>query len=264
MSAPLLPPPYDQLGPRPFSFYPALVGIEHNEWRLHRATWSEVQVLNTKTGDEVWIPRRFLGDLSRTDDPVVIVGLTKELEYKAGQIIPHIRRVIEMPRAVNDFPRSTVTEPVTSAAPVVDIRLSSGAEGRVGRLIVGVLLAAVVGCVGIAVFFRAERNPKVRYSAVLQSELGLSGQDDYFSVTRKLGTPAEDSWRSAQGEMQYRVLRFPDRSVSVILMGSDRKNALYIGAVDNDWRPVHAVSLPGGRDTYPLLRSLRPPGDSKR
>src|SRR6187551_210378 len=59
MSDALLPPPYDQLGHRPFSFYPAIVNIEHNEWRLRKATWSEFLVLNTKTAEEIWIPRRF-------------------------------------------------------------------------------------------------------------------------------------------------------------------------------------------------------------
>lgn len=257
MPATMLPPPYDQLGPRAFSFYPALVGIEHNEWRFRKATWSEVLVLNTKTEDEIWIPRRFLGELSRTDDPVMIVGLTKELEFRAGQIVPHVRRVIEMPRAVNDVPRPPLEEPST-VAPVVGIRLDSGAEGRVGRLLVGVMLAGIVGCILLVVFFRSERNPRVRYAAVLQSDLDLTGQDDFYAVERKLGTPASDQWRSDNGEMQYRVLRYPDRGMSVILMGPDRKQAKYIGAVDQNWRPVHAVSLPGGRDTYSLLRTLKP------
>ncbi|MDZ4801437.1 MAG: hypothetical protein SGI92_25040 [Bryobacteraceae bacterium] len=258
MSVPLLPPPYDQLTQRSFSFYPALVGVEHNEWRLNKATWAEVQVLNTKSGEEIWIPRGFLGELSRTDEPVMIVGLSRELEFRMGQVVPHNRRVIEIPKAVNDFPRTGAGAPEPTLAHVVDIRLTSGAEGRVGRLILGALLALFGGCLLLLAFFRAERNPTVRYSAVLQSELGLSGQDDYFAVVRKLGDPGTDTWRSANGEMQYRVLGYPSRSVSVILMGSERNRVLYIGAVDEQWRPVHAVSLPGGRDTYSLLRTLRP------
>lgn len=264
MSAPSLPPPYDQLGQRPFSFYPALVGVEHNEWRLRNATWSEVQVLNTKSGQELWIPRRFLGELSRTDEPVMIVGLTRELEFKMGQVVPHVRRVIEIPKAVNDFPRTGEGEAEPTPASVVDIRLTSGAEGRVGRLILGALLAMFVACLVLVFVFRTERNPKVRYSAVLQSELGLVGQDDYFAVVRKLGQPADDVWRSPNGEMQYRVLKYPSLSVSVILMGAERNKALYIGAVDDHWRPVHAVSLPGGRDTYSLLRALRPVSNTEQ
>jgi hypothetical protein len=159
---------------------------------------------------------------------------------------------------VNDFPRSGAGQPEPSPASVVDIRLSSGAEGRVGKLILGALLATFVGCFLLLAFFKAERNPKISYSAVLQSELGLSGQDDYFAVVRKLGNPADDSWRSATGEMQYRVLKYPSHSLSVILMGTERNRVTYIGAVDEQWRPVHSVSLPGGRDTSSLLRALRP------
>lgn len=77
-----MPPPLDQIGQRPFSFYPAILGIEHNEWLLRRATWSELLVYNTKTEQELWVPRRFLGEISSIDEPVMIVGLLKELEYK--------------------------------------------------------------------------------------------------------------------------------------------------------------------------------------
>lgn len=257
MSVPLLPPPFDQLGRKPFSFYPALVGVEHNQWQLGKVNWSEVQVINTRTGDEIWIPRRMLGELSRTDEPVMIVGLVRELEYRMGQVIPHVRRVIEMPRAVNDVPRSAPAEPVTPAAPVIGIRLDSGAEGKVGRLLIGGVGIALVALSMIALFFRIERTPRVRYSTVLQSELGLVAGDDYFAVIRKLGQPASDEWRSPRGEMQYRILKYPNLSISVILMGAERDRATYIGAVDENWRPVNAVSLPGGKNTYSLLRSLR-------
>src|SRR6266480_572766 len=101
MSIPPIPPPLEHLGARPFSFYPAILNIEHNEWLFRKATWSEVLVYNVKTSEEIWIPRRFMGEVSRIEDPVVIVGLVKELEYRGGGILPHQRRVIEMPRWVN-------------------------------------------------------------------------------------------------------------------------------------------------------------------
>src|SRR6266404_3481178 len=101
MPVPLPPESLEDLQSGPFSFYPAIIGIERNEWVLRRATWTEVQVANTKSGDELWIPRRFLGELARVEAPVMIVGLLKELEYRGGALIPHRRRVIEMPRAVN-------------------------------------------------------------------------------------------------------------------------------------------------------------------
>jgi hypothetical protein len=119
------------------------------------------------------------------------------------------------------------------------------------------LAAGIIACVVLIAMFRADRNPRVSFRPVLQSDLGLTANDDYFAVVRKLGAPSEDRWLSDVGERQYRLLKYPDRQLAVILMGQDRDKALYIGAVDDEWRPVDAVSLPGGKDTYPLLRALR-------
>ena len=88
-----IPPSLDQLAGRTFAFYPALLGVAHNEWRFEKATWSEILVTNTQTGSEVWIPRRFVGEVSRTDDPILIVGLNRELELKSGMVVDHQRRV---------------------------------------------------------------------------------------------------------------------------------------------------------------------------
>lgn len=63
-----------------FSFYPAIVGVRHNEWILRRATWTEIVVANAKTLEEVTIPRSFVGEVSSIEAPFRIVGLTKELE----------------------------------------------------------------------------------------------------------------------------------------------------------------------------------------
>src|SRR5918912_1057136 len=101
MASPPIPPPLQHLTTRPFSFYPPILNIEHNEWLFRKATWSEILVVNCKSGNEIWIPRRFLGEVSRIEDPVLIVGLNRELEYKAGAVWPYQRRVIEMPLAVN-------------------------------------------------------------------------------------------------------------------------------------------------------------------
>src|SRR3712207_4680782 len=128
MGAPLVPPPgWEELGDRPFSFYPAILNIAHNEWRYISATWSEVQVRNTKTGEDIWMPRAYLGAISQVDEPAIIVGLRKEVEWRSGAIVPHVRRVLEMPRAVNGpLPLNQSPEP----APVVSIRLESPAERR--------------------------------------------------------------------------------------------------------------------------------------
>ena len=101
VGVPMIPTPVDQLGRRAFAFYPAIVGIEHNQWTLRRIGGSEIQVMNRKTSQELWIPRRFVGEVSATGQPFIIVGLAMELEFKGGAVLPHRRRVIEMPRAVN-------------------------------------------------------------------------------------------------------------------------------------------------------------------
>src|SRR5258708_25542191 len=102
MAVPPAPPPLEQLGPRPFSFYPPIGNIAHNEWLYQRATWSEVLVRNTKTAAEIWVPRRLVGEISRVDEPVMIVGLTKEMEYRGGALWPVVRRVIAIPLAVTE------------------------------------------------------------------------------------------------------------------------------------------------------------------
>jgi len=73
----------------------------------------------------------------------------------------------------------------------------------------------------------------------------------------KLGEPATDRWQNEVGELQYEALSYPKRNVTVILMGSDRKSALYIGAMDQNWQPVHSLPLRSGGDTSSLLRNLR-------
>jgi hypothetical protein len=257
MSSPPIPPPLENLGQRPFSFYPPIVNVEHNEWIFRKATWSEILVSNTRSNAEVWIPRRLVGELSRVDDPVMILGLTKELEYKSGQVWPYVRRVIEMPRAVNDVYRPSPPEPQAGPAPIVGIRLESGAESRIGKLILSVLLAGIIGCVVLVSFFRGGRDgSRVTYSPVLQSELGLTADDDFEAVKRKLGDPAGDQWRSDQGELQFRILRYPAQGMSVILMGSERGKERYIGAVDGNWRPIHSVRLPNGRQSTAMLKSI--------
>jgi len=162
VAAPLIPTPLDQIGRRPFLFYPAIVGIEHNEWMLRRVSSSEVQVINTKTSEELWIPRRFLGEISAIEDPFIIAGLVKELEYKGGAVAPHRRRVIEMPRVVNGTVVSNAglsnalsndaAAPPSPAklAPVIGIRIESGPSSRTARRLLTWLVASILACVILA------------------------------------------------------------------------------------------------------------------
>ena len=66
-------PELEGLSGRAFSFYPPILNVEHNEWKLREATWSEILVGNTKDGQEIWVPRRFMGAISRVEEPVMIV-----------------------------------------------------------------------------------------------------------------------------------------------------------------------------------------------
>lgn len=257
MPGPTVPPPVEQLGPRPFSFYPAIVNVEHNEWIYSKATWSEILVINTKTQEEVWVPRRFLAEISTTEAPVTIVGLLKELEYRAGRLWPVERRLIEMPRAVNEGPRPRETSAPAPLAPVVGIQLESRAESRVGRLILTAVAVGIAGCVLLVGLYRgAVIGNRVVYSPVLQSNLDFTNHDDYFSVVRKLGEPEADHWRTGKGAFEYRVLSYPRLGYSVILTGPDRKSAQYIGAMDRNWRPVHSVELADHVNSYEMLRAL--------
>src|SRR5579864_4473730 len=134
MSSPPIPPSLDHLATRPFSFYPPIINIERNEWLYRKATWSEILVLNCKSGEEIWIPRRFLGEVSRVDDPVLIVGLSKELEYKAGAVWPYQRRIIQMPIAVGGTSTASSGDGErVERAPVVDIRVPPSTDNRIFR-----------------------------------------------------------------------------------------------------------------------------------
>ncbi|MSV29938.1 MAG: hypothetical protein EXQ52_14515 [Bryobacterales bacterium] len=234
-----IPAPLDHLGVRPFCFYPPILNIEHNEWLYSKSTWSEMLVSNARTGMEIWIPRRFLGEISSVEDPVVIVGLVKELEYRAGSIWPHQRRVIEMPAA----PASNV-ERLPAAdlpAPIVGIRLERS-EAAIGRLIGIVMVVAILAYV---LMISTTRDGGFRLRAVMQSDTGLTARDDYFTVVRRLGNPAEDRWSPETGALQYRALLYPQQGYYVILLGADRKQMRYIGTLSKDWKTIHSVPAPG-------------------
>jgi hypothetical protein len=239
VAVPPIPTPLSQLGNTPFSFYPPILNVEHNEWIFRRATWSEIQVVNPKTSIELWIPRHFVGEISMVADPVIIVGLAKELEYREGAVYPHIRRVIEMPRAVNDSPRPRIqrAEPARPAA-VVGIRLEPR-ESRAGRIVLATIAAGVLACIAVASV--ASRSA---LSAAIKNELPLTARDDYDSIVARYGPPVEDQWRSSRTGIEYRRLAYPARSFSLILI-----DGYYAGALGRDGRVIHSAGT--------RLRSLR-------
>jgi hypothetical protein len=249
--------PLEHLGNRPFSFYPPILNIEQNEWFFRRGTWSEILVLNSRTGVEIWIPRRFLGEISQIEDPVVIVGLVKELEYKAGAVWPHQRRVIQMPVAVGERVRPAAP-PTDTVAPVIGIRTASITDSRIGKLVGLTMLVGVVGSfVAVNLLREGSLRPRIAYTTHDQLYLQLTHDDDYWAVVRALGPPASDHWQTETGAIQFRSVAYPERSYTIILMGDTRSNARYIGTMDEAWKPIAWVALRSGGSTLSTLRGLR-------
>ncbi len=159
MAIPSLPTPLDQLGSRPFSFYPPILGFERNQWIFRRATWSEVLVTHAHTGTQISIPRRFLGEVSRVEEPVVIVGLLKELEYREGAVWPHRRQVLQMPIAVGAG--ETYVPRPSGPAPVIGISLHNETHTRRLRMLIGAVVAGIVAALAIAGSLR-DSHPHAR------------------------------------------------------------------------------------------------------
>jgi len=260
MSIAPLPTPLQHLGGRRFSFYPPIRNLEPNEWLYRRATWSECIVVNTRSGEEVWVPRTFLGEVSRMDEAVMIVGLNRELEWRSGAVIPRQRAVIEFPVAVNDGGRAAPRS--QHLAPVINIRLEPKPEVRAWKWI-GV--AAVLGAVACTVFVDVARQAQFHQRADLfrgyRSYLQLGPNDDYASTVRKLGPPARAASHQ-NGDRVFRSLAYPARRYSVILMGSKPDAARYpddlryIGTLDPQGRVLDAVRFPDGSSAEPVLDSF--------
>ena len=267
MPAPHIPTPLDQLGHRRFSFYPAIVNIEHNEWLFRGSDWDEIQVMNTKTNEELWIPRRFLGGVASAEEPVVIVGLVKELEYREGAIVPLVRRVIEMPRAVNDVPRPASAAPrLEGLAPVVGIRVESEElPSRRRSLLPKVAVGLLVCVVGLAIFRDGPFSTRARFfTATPRVPLPFTASDDYLSIVSRIGRPASDIVLKppSSGEIQppvggeIHMLRYPDRGYMLVVYGPNLDQARYIGAVGRGGRVIHSVTLPDGSDSSFLVAHL--------
>lgn len=131
-----------------------------------------------------------------------------------------------------------------------------GTESKISKLI-AIVFVAVIAVTGL-VYGVIKLTPaaKPTFSALDQSYLELTRDDDSFAVVRKLGQPGEESWRPGEGELQYLRMSYPDRGYSIILMGTDRKSVRYIGTMNKDWRPLHYVEFARGATTASLLRGL--------
>ena len=249
-----LPTPFQHLAGRRFSFYPPIRNIEHNEWLYRRSTWAESVVVNMLSGDEVCIPRMFIGEVSITEDPVIIVGLTRELEWNEGVVVPHQRRVIELPVAVNEG-RPAPARPARPAQ-VVNIRLEPKREFTAGKWI-GVVFA--LGAVAFTIVANISRQsqphlrPDLFRAAQPYQQFGPG--DDYFSIVAGLGVPARDRSITSGGRV-YRMLTWPDRHFSDVLAGSTAVGGRYAGTLDMHGRLLHAAQYVDGSTSESLLRAM--------
>jgi len=248
----------EDLGDRLFSFYPPILNIEHNEWHLKKCEWSEVLVENARMGVELWVPRTWLGEVSKVEEPHVIVGLKREVEYKGGALVPYHRRVIGMPRPHAALPVPIHEMPRMPTA-ADELRSSVGGESNMMKTL-GIVLVAALVLVVAAVGLSRLRNDggTVSYKALEQRNIDLTYNSTYFDVVQKFGAPEDDRWRPGGGERRVRALVYKKEGLIVLLMGPDQNNdARYIGAKDLEWRNVHTVTLPGGATTDATLSSLQ-------
>jgi hypothetical protein len=254
--------PQAELLDRPFAFFPPICGVSSNEWMLVEATWSDMLVRNVDAGFEVAIPRGFLGQVSDTDKPVRIVGLTQELEYKTGAVWPVRRRVLEMkPSPLMRTPQEASAQPAPIGISAITGVSSDSTDSKIGKLIgvSFVSLLLLLGAIWAIIRFTPETKPT--FIAKDQAYLELTREDDFGSVMRKLGPPVYDRWKSDSGELQYRGLFYKDRGYAVILMGDKRDSARYIGAMGlgadgKGWSPIHSIDFSRGASTFSLLKSL--------
>lgn len=222
MSLSPVPATLHQLAGRRFSFYPPLRGVDHNEWIYRRASWSEVVVVNAKTGAECVIPRAHIGEVSRIEQPVALVALRRELEAQAGSARVWHKPIVELPVAVNQ--RGNAIPHPDFPAQVVSIRLEPRRDARLrSRLVVGIVLGAI-GALIAANLTRGHLNPGLSYDRTVK---GPDGRE-------------------------YRLIRYRNRK-SIVVLDADSH---YVGTLDTQRHVLDAARLPGGQSAAPLLQSL--------
>ena len=214
-----------------------------------------------RAATQLWIPRNYVGSISSSDSPVLIVGLNRELEFKGGAVWPYRRTVIEMP-GPRQRPADAPTRPRQRRA-TPSGRLDA-AESKVGRFLASSLLVGLLACLFVVVFasggnpfsFRNWFRPSTRTTD--QRYLGLGVADNYHDVLLKLGKPEAEQWISSEGaEIQFELLRYPGRSYTVVMMGASRSESHYIGALHEPSRQIlDTAKLPSGGSTASMLKNL--------
>lgn len=258
MLGPHIPTPLEQLGRRPFSFYPAIVGETHNEWIFRRAHAEEIQVMNAKSRRDIWIPRRFLASVSSIEEPFIIVGLAKELECRQGLVAPRVQRLIEMPRAVGEWPRISRPIPDGWRAPVVGIRIESPAKIQSNRKVLGAAATLMLVCIlGMVILRATPASSRARlFASSRRVSLPFSAKDDYLSIVNRWGHPDLTSAYALQGGGEIYLMNYSQRNVTLVVSGMDRYHATYLGALGRNGR-LYPVTLSNGFNTRDTLNQLR-------
>jgi hypothetical protein len=168
--------------------------------------------------------------MSPVGDPVLIVGLLRELEYAEGEIRPRVRRVIEMPIAVGENVGAVQNMARRiSPAPVIGIRLEPRRERKIYKFAGGAIAASLfvfaitsnLNWVGDT-WQRMTTPRRNAYAALLPG-------DGYTAVVRKVGRPLAER-TSMQNGREYRALVY--RRFTAILSPD------YLGSVNTNWRPL--------------------------
>jgi hypothetical protein len=255
MPAAPIPPAFERLGGRRFSFYPPILRVPANEWTFRGATWSEVLVRNAANGRDLWISRRFLGELSETDHPVVIVGLLDTLEVRDGSVYPCRPRVIEMPLTANPPANSAHPRP----APVISIRLEARNESRASRMAGSAVALGVLGCLAVVGYSLqgGDAHRRAVVSSLDKTYLALSGSDTYHSVIQALGIPDRERWIITPSGNRIRLLDYPDRGFQAVLVPQPGADDRYAGSVDESGRILQSVLMPRTGLSTPILRDLK-------
>src|SRR5205823_11372759 len=102
---------------------------------------------------EIWIARQYIGAVSESNGPMLIVGLRKELEYRDGTLEPCIKRVIEMPQNIDEFRAGCDgAEPrAAGPAPVIGIRVENREDSPMNNALLALGIAFIVSFLAFAI-----------------------------------------------------------------------------------------------------------------
>lgn len=144
MSAPLVPSPLDYVGRRKFLLFPPISNIAPNEWLRGKTSWSEAQLVNAVTGQDIWVPWQSICGVSDGPDLQLVVELKDELEYRDGNVSLKVKRVITMPALPENAPELPRRRrgKRNGPAPVIGIKIED--EASTGSHVVSKIVLVLV------------------------------------------------------------------------------------------------------------------------